>query len=142
MSTPFHRRKFLASLIGAPFLASAAASRFAAEATQPPTPSPGPHNSSNPNGLKTSLNAFSFNAPLMAGTMTLSDLLDFSATAGFEGVDLTGYYFKGPRRRRPENKSHHLTRRPATGNGLKWAVNVSKTYSHLPTILPNPLITP
>jgi len=27
--------------------------------------------------------------------MTLSDLLDFSATAGFEGVDLTGYYFKG-----------------------------------------------
>jgi len=95
MSTPFHRRKFLASLIGAPFLASAAASRFAAEATQPPTPSPGPHNSSNPNGLKTSLNAFSFNAPLMAGTMTLSDLLDFSATAGFEGVDLTGYYFKG-----------------------------------------------
>ena len=47
------------------------------------------------NGLKTSLNAFSFNAPLSDGTMTISDLLDFCADSGFEGVDITGYYFKG-----------------------------------------------
>jgi len=47
------------------------------------------------NGLKTSLNAFSFNTPLSDGTMTISDLLDFCADSCFEGVDLTGYYFKG-----------------------------------------------
>ena len=47
------------------------------------------------NGLKTSLNAFSFNTPLSDGTMTISDLLDFCADSGFEGVDVTGYYFKG-----------------------------------------------
>ena len=27
--------------------------------------------------------------------MTISDLLDFCADSGFEGVDITGYYFKG-----------------------------------------------
>ena len=47
------------------------------------------------NGLKTSLNAFSFNGPLSNGSMTISDMLDFCATTGFEGVDITGYYFKG-----------------------------------------------
>lgn len=46
-------------------------------------------------GLKTSLNAFSFNAPLTDGVMSISDLLDFCSGAGFEGVDITGYYFKG-----------------------------------------------
>ena len=45
--------------------------------------------------LKISLNAFSFDKPLRAGTMTLDDLLDFCAGTGFEGVDLTGYYFPG-----------------------------------------------
>ena len=43
--------------------------------------------------LKTSLNAFSFNEPLMAKTMNLDDLLDFCAEHNFDGVDLTGYYF-------------------------------------------------
>lgn len=43
--------------------------------------------------LKTSLNAFSFNEPLMAKTMNLDDLLDFCAEYNFEGIDLTGYYF-------------------------------------------------
>ena len=27
--------------------------------------------------------------------MTISDMLDFCADTGFEGVDITGYYFKG-----------------------------------------------
>jgi sugar phosphate isomerase/epimerase len=47
------------------------------------------------NGLKTALNAFSFNASLSDETMTISQLLDFCAATGFEGVDITGYYFKG-----------------------------------------------
>jgi sugar phosphate isomerase/epimerase len=45
--------------------------------------------------LKLSLNAFSFDKPLMAGTMSLDDLLDFCSETGFEGVDLTAYYFPG-----------------------------------------------
>ncbi len=45
--------------------------------------------------LKISLNAFSFDKPLRAGTMTLDDLLDYCAKTGFDGVDLTGYYFPG-----------------------------------------------
>ncbi|MBK8882234.1 MAG: sugar phosphate isomerase/epimerase [Bacteroidales bacterium] len=45
--------------------------------------------------LKISLNAFSFDKPLKAGTMSLDDLLDFCARTGFDGVDLTGYYFPG-----------------------------------------------
>jgi len=45
--------------------------------------------------LKISLNAFSFDKPLHAGTMTISDLLDYCARIGFDGVDLTGYYFPG-----------------------------------------------
>ena len=45
--------------------------------------------------LKLSLNAYSFNKPLLDGSMTIDDLLDFCAGKGFDGVDITGYYFKG-----------------------------------------------
>ena len=45
--------------------------------------------------LRISLNAFSFNDLLLAKKMTIDDLLDFCAKTGFEGVDLTGYYFPG-----------------------------------------------
>jgi sugar phosphate isomerase/epimerase len=45
--------------------------------------------------LKLSLNAYSFDKPLRAGTMSLDDLLEFCAKTGFESVDLTGYYFPG-----------------------------------------------
>jgi sugar phosphate isomerase/epimerase len=45
--------------------------------------------------LKLSLNAYSFDKPLKAGTMTLDELLEFCAKTGFDGVDLTGYYFPG-----------------------------------------------
>jgi sugar phosphate isomerase/epimerase len=47
------------------------------------------------NRLKTSLNAYSFNEPLLKGTMSLNDLIGFCADLGFDGVDITGYYFKG-----------------------------------------------
>ncbi|MEO5581959.1 MAG: sugar phosphate isomerase/epimerase family protein [Saprospiraceae bacterium] len=45
--------------------------------------------------LKSSLNAFSFNEPLTAGTMDIFEMLTYSADLGFEGIDITGYYFKG-----------------------------------------------
>lgn len=45
--------------------------------------------------LKISLNAFSFNDLLLAKKITIDDVLEFCAKTGFEGVDLTGYYFPG-----------------------------------------------
>jgi sugar phosphate isomerase/epimerase len=45
--------------------------------------------------LNISLNAYSFDKPLRAGTMSISDMLDYCARIGFDGVDLTGYYFPG-----------------------------------------------
>lgn len=45
--------------------------------------------------FKISLNAYSFNAPLTAGKTTLEEVISFSAEAGFDAADLTGYYFPG-----------------------------------------------
>lgn len=45
--------------------------------------------------LRVSLNAYTFNKALVAGTMTLFDLIDFCAENRIEAADLTGYYFPG-----------------------------------------------
>ncbi|MFN3324002.1 MAG: sugar phosphate isomerase/epimerase family protein [Bryobacteraceae bacterium] len=45
--------------------------------------------------IKIGLNAYSFNKPLMAGTMTIYDVIDYCARNHIDGVDLTGYYFPG-----------------------------------------------
>jgi sugar phosphate isomerase/epimerase len=45
--------------------------------------------------FRLSLNAYSFDKPLRTGTFTISDLIDFCSETGFDGVDLTGYYFPG-----------------------------------------------
>lgn len=45
--------------------------------------------------VRLGLNAYSFNKPLMAGKMTLFDVIDYCAEQGIEGADLTGYYFPG-----------------------------------------------
>ena len=45
--------------------------------------------------IKLSLNAYSFNTYLRAGTMNLDDVIDFCAMHGFDGLDATGYYFPG-----------------------------------------------
>ena len=58
--------------------------------------------------LKLSLNAFSFDKPLRAGTMSLDDLLDFCAKTGFDGVDLTGYYFPGYPAAPADNYIYHI----------------------------------
>src|SRR5437879_2612198 len=41
------------------------------------------------------LNAYSFNAPLRAGTMTLEDVVRYCAQHGIDALDPTGYYFPG-----------------------------------------------
>ena len=45
--------------------------------------------------IKLGLNSYSFNRPLMAGKMTLDDVIDWCAANNVDGVDLTGYYFPG-----------------------------------------------
>lgn len=45
--------------------------------------------------IKIGLNAYSFNRPLMAGTMKIHDVLAYCAKQQIDGVDLTGYYFPG-----------------------------------------------
>lgn len=77
-----HRRAFLSSIMGVPVVANA----FNV------VPCTGPAATAR---LKTSLNAFSFNKPLLDGSMTVFDLLQFCADTGFDGVDITGYYLKG-----------------------------------------------
>ncbi|MFC5626350.1 sugar phosphate isomerase/epimerase family protein [Algoriphagus winogradskyi] len=48
-----------------------------------------------PTKLKTSLNAYSFNRPLMKGEMNLDELLEYCAANQFDAVDITAYYFPG-----------------------------------------------
>jgi sugar phosphate isomerase/epimerase len=43
--------------------------------------------------VRVGLNAYSFNDPLIAKTMTIGDMFEFCANLGIEAVDLTGYYF-------------------------------------------------
>jgi len=45
--------------------------------------------------FKLSLNAYSFDALLREGSMSLEALLEYCAAEGFDAVDLTGYYFRG-----------------------------------------------
>ena len=75
-----HRRGFLSSMIGIPLVFNSI------DFTK--------HHKTGVR-LKTSLNAFSFNKPLLDGSMTVFELLEYTAATGFEGVDITGYYLKG-----------------------------------------------
>jgi sugar phosphate isomerase/epimerase len=45
--------------------------------------------------LKIALNAYSFDKPLMAHTMTLDDVVHFCAQQRVDALDATGYYFPG-----------------------------------------------
>ena len=83
---PFNRRIFVRSCLGISGVAF--------------VPLPGiatalPKISATDNRFKISLNAYSFNAPLRAGTTNLFEVIEFCAAGGFDGVDLTGYYFPG-----------------------------------------------
>ncbi|TVR53353.1 MAG: sugar phosphate isomerase/epimerase [Spirochaetaceae bacterium] len=47
------------------------------------------------NNIKLSLNAFSFNAVLNGGALSLDGLLEFASEQKFAGIDLTAYYVPG-----------------------------------------------
>ena len=85
MSTAFHRRKFLTSMMGIP-AAGMLMSADAQDEYKKKFPA---------KGLKTSLNAYSFNKPLTDGSMSIAELIEFCSATGFDGVDITAYYLKG-----------------------------------------------
>ena len=45
--------------------------------------------------IKTSCNFYSFNGQITSGTISTEEAIDFCAKIGFDGVDITGYYFTG-----------------------------------------------
>jgi sugar phosphate isomerase/epimerase len=76
------RRKFLKGLVVAPALM---AGPLAIGQSSTTSYSP----------LKTSLNAFSFNEPLLGKKMSLDQLLEFCQMEGIGALDITAYYFPG-----------------------------------------------
>ncbi len=67
--------------------------------------------------VKLGLNAYSFNQPLMAGTLTLVDVVEYCARIGIAGLDATGYYFPGYPKTPPDEYLYHL-KREAFVNGV------------------------
>ena len=95
------RRKFLKTAVSSVALISLPVSEVFAS-PQPKKTLPGK--------IKISLNAYSFNAPLTSGAMNLDDMLEYAAKTGFEGVDITGYYFPGYPQAPTDEYIYHIKR--------------------------------
>ena len=68
--------------------------------------------------LKLALNAYSFDKPLMAGTMTLDDVVHFCAQHRVDALDATGYYFPGYPKAPPDDYIFNL-KKSAFLNGVQ-----------------------
>jgi sugar phosphate isomerase/epimerase len=90
MNAIFRRRGFVKSFLTLPFLTTTG---FTLRERNDHVP--GKNINSGKGKLKMSLNAFSFNDLLMAKKMTLENLLETASEIGFDGIDITGYYFPG-----------------------------------------------
>lgn len=75
--------------------------------------------------LKLGLNAYSFNKPLVDGSMTLMDLVKYCAQHGLDSLDATGYYFPGYPKVPSDDYIHGLKRQaflngvPISGTGVR-----------------------
>src|SRR5260370_16618663 len=58
--------------------------------------------------LKLALNAYSFDKPLRAGSMTLEDVVHFCAQYRVDALDATGYYFPGYPKAPPDDYIFNL----------------------------------
>ena len=103
MNRTLHRRRFLARSLSLGALASLSAEAKVAR-------EPGVK-------LKLGLNAYSFDKPLRAGTMTLADAVTFCAEQGVDALDATGYYFPGYPKV-PSDESIYELKRTAFVNGV------------------------
>jgi sugar phosphate isomerase/epimerase len=72
-----------------------------------------PAQSQLPTRVKTSLNAYSFNKPLMSGEMNLDDLLEYCAANAFDAVDITAYYFPGYPKVPSDEYLYHIRQKAA-----------------------------
>jgi sugar phosphate isomerase/epimerase len=61
--------------------------------------------------LKIGLNSYSFNKPLMAGKMTLEDVIEYCAAHNIDGLDPTGYYFPGYPKVPPDDYLYNLKKK-------------------------------
>jgi sugar phosphate isomerase/epimerase len=68
--------------------------------------------------LKLALNAYSFDKPLMAHTMTLDDVVHFCAQHRVDALDATGYYFPGYPAAPPDEYIYNL-KKTAFLNGVQ-----------------------
>src|SRR5438445_690130 len=67
--------------------------------------------------IRIGLNAYSFNSPLMAGKMTVEDVIDYCTLHNVDGVDMTGYYFPGYPKV-PSDETIYNLKRKAYLNGV------------------------
>src|SRR5882724_1527654 len=68
--------------------------------------------------LKLALNAYSFDKPLRAGSMTLEDVVHFCAQHRVDALDATGYYFPGYPKAPPDDYIYNL-KKAAFVNGVQ-----------------------
>src|SRR5688572_25389849 len=114
MSAAFHRRKFLSSVMGIPAAGMLMSDNAKDE-----------YNKIKAKGLKTSLNAYSFNKSLIDGSMSIAELIGFCSATGFDGVDITAYYFKGYPKIPPDDYLFDIKRKAfkagleITGTGVR-----------------------
>lgn len=119
MNVSSQRRRFIKSLVTLPLLTPLSADLSAEAFTQDRNV-----NSGN-SRLKMSLNAFSFNGPLMDKKMNLDDLLETCAEIGFDGIDITAYYFPGYPKVPDDAYLYHVKRKAfrhgldITGTGVR-----------------------
>src|SRR6202163_546856 len=103
-TTRLLRRQFLTTSIG---LAAAAGATIQARVAREPGVK-----------LKLALNAYSFDKPLRAGSMTLVDVVDFCAQHRVDALDATGYYFPGYPKVPPDDYIYNL-KKTAFLNGVQ-----------------------
>lgn len=120
MNDLYKRRKFIKSSLALPFLTSPGV------VLNPEKTAEQDRNiNSGKSKLKMSLNAFSFNGPLSDKKMNLDEMLETCAEIGFEGVDITAYYFPGYPNVPPADYLHHIKRKAfrlgldITGTGVR-----------------------
>ncbi len=111
MHTPLPRRRFMSGVL------SAAASLAIGPARADSLSAQGKVARAGGSRVRLGLNAYSFNAPLRAGTMTLDGLVGYCAQHGFDGLDATGYYFPGYPEV-PDDAFLHRLKRQAFLNGV------------------------
>jgi sugar phosphate isomerase/epimerase len=113
------RRKFLTHSASLAAAAAVPASALASAPASAPTSAPTSAKVGRESGvkLKLGLNAYSFDAPLRQGRMTLTDAVHFCAQHGVDALDATGYYFPGYPAAPPDDFIYAL-KRAAFVNGV------------------------